>query len=523
MRFSGPTLFKQIPAKTLVSKIPPLRQVQEPLFVCSDATEHPETFKYDPKEYYAALPLFEGIREHGIDALRAASRKGLFTVVPYRDPKNPSQTKRHEFIYGTKVVYADEPYDVKKHPVYHAGVALHPGSPKSLFIHRGSINPHLGHGNLHAINKWEEYQLIEKYSPGLMSPLYRLGDWRACNSDECIKSRSILIDKIQQGNLSDQTQNEMAQFLNHLLQLLRKKYPQGAFLKHQLGCYTVDSGTMLSIKSIQGEGLTRSFVKEFNQATSKTIHAFKKHCLNLIDNTALIVFECLFNPNNVLISPKFSFQKTQQGYPMEFRVDAIDFEPCAIWPRHPTTEYYPVEMQLAGNLIRDLRKKMSPACHYFSFGADVIFDESGKPQLLEMNPGADSGFLKLALLYNVFVSNLTGKKTALVDVLYHTAQQSADVQHDVLKNLSKTILAHPACNDIGECAIHLRNMQLNYWRKQQSPNAKTIMKNFKTIFSSDLSKKGLRVEEILRSTEQYFDRCGVSYHAATRSHSHASY
>lgn len=507
---AGKNVIPRPVAKNLLAKIPPLF-TESPLFSYSNPQENPNTHKYDPKKYYGKMPdAFVGFRDNGLDALRTRCLDGITTILPYSDPKDPHLTQLHTYLCGTPVMYGDTNFDPAIHPKKISGLVLHPGSPKSLFIWRGTVNPHLGHGMLHAINKWEEFCLLEKYAPGCMLPLCRASD---------LADYQPLLQKTKIEELCSTIRENsgIEKFLENFLNHLKKIYPQGAYLKHQLGCFTADGGTMLATHSAHPAALTNVFIREFQKIQNKDIDNIRKQLLNLPNNSALIVFELLFAPENVLISPQIPLKKTEQGYPLEFRVDALDFEPCAVWPRYPTTEYYPREAKAAAALIQSLRNKMPLECRYFSFGADVAFDEQGNARLVELNPGGDSGFLKLALQYQVFISNLTGKSTSLIHTIKQVVNQPLSVQRAFLLGLNQTLLAHPEITDTEEVAIYIRNWHLDQWR-QQAPHyrcAASISKNMRAIFTEALNERGIRTKSLVESTEQYFDRCSVFCNQST--------
>ena len=512
MRLFSTKSIKYNSAKPLLAQIPTLKNFNQPLLTYENPKENPETHKYDPKEYYALLKQFNGVRPNGINALsRMACADGLVTAVPYRSPENKSLKKLHEFIYGTPVVYADEPHDLMEHPYMIPGVMLHPGSPKSLFVWLGAINPHLGFQDIHAMNKWEEFQLVEKYAPGLMPKVSLLQSERFLFSKEMSSQKNKLKQAFLKNKISLNVVEELQSYIKKIIDALKIKYPEGLFIKHQVGCYTVDNGTRLSLHSIHADLLVSQLIKSLQQSTSGNEASQRKYLLNKDDNTALIAFEMLFKPENIILSHEIVLQKTAQGYPLEFRVDVIDFEPCAVWQRHPTTEYYPREAKLAADLIQSIRSDFPSKYRYFSFGADIGFDISGKPRLIEMNPGADSGFLSLAVQYNVYVSNLIKRPTPLIKILSEVSEQSNEVQREFLLGLGSTVLAHPQCDDVENIAIYLRDTHLSNWRKQKPgcDNAGDIMNRIRQIYSNELGEQGVRVEEIIQSTEEYFNRCGI--------------
>src|SRR3990167_761773 len=155
------------------------RNNRKKLFVYRNAAENPETQKYDPWDDFKKMSEpYLGHRPHGISALRLIAETGVTTVAPYEQPSSKKIRDAIAFLCGTCVVFVGD--TLRQPPSFQTlpGLALHPGNAaKTAQFFRGDVNPHLGYGFLHAkLDKWEEFLLAEKVSPGLMPPLYRLSD-----------------------------------------------------------------------------------------------------------------------------------------------------------------------------------------------------------------------------------------------------------------------------------------------------------------------------------------------------------
>lgn len=463
------------------------------LFQFSNPDESPNNHKYISEEYFKQIPLFVGHRAHGLSALRATARsEGYFTVSPYQEPNDIAVKKAHEFIYGGRVVYADVEYNPAIHPVSLPGLALHPGSPKLLFPYRGSVNPHLGYGKIHAIKKCEEYKAIEKAWPGLMPKTSTLD--AELRSSTLTDTRKKLFHLLCASIASDQLKQSLIEFTEKLAVFLHSCFPKGVHIKHTLGCYTVDSGTILTLDTLQPKALTLVLLQKLAQINSQDVNAIRKILLNQIDLRPLILFECIVAPDNIILTEQIDIQKTPMGYPIEVRVDALDFEGVSVRRRHPTTEVF---FQYDGevlSLIKKLKRQLPLEFQYLSGGMDLALTTEGKWMLLDVNPGGDSGFLMPGVLYNDFISTLIGRPTPLIKVLHHVSTQSPENQHQFLKELPKTILGHRDLNNMEEIALFLRDLQL------KNAQSDFDIRCLQAIFKKDLYPLGIRSDEIIEST-----------------------
>ena len=481
-----------------------------PLFSFSNPFESPNLHKYISEEFFEKVPnLFVGERPHGLSALRAIARsEGFFTVSPYQQPTQSTVKEAHEYIYGGPVVYADTPFVPAIHPITLPGLALHPGSPKLLFTYRGLVNPHLGFGKTHAIKKDVEYRVIENAWPGLMPPTVQLNQASWFNESYFDQQKKALTDSILElTDTSKQSiEKKLVQFIIYFEKSLKQQYPMGVHIKHVLGCYTVDSATILTADTIQPSVLAYALLRKIQVIGSTDLATIRRHLLNETDLRPLIIFECLFSPDNIILTQHIEIKQTSLGYPIEFRVDSLDFEGVVVRRRHPSTEpIFDYEKEIF-SIVRALKNKLPQPFQYMSGGIDLALTTDNRWILLDVNPAGDSGFLMPGLLYNDFISKLIGKSSPLIKTMNRVSLQSTKIQHDFLMHLPHTILADPAINDIEEIALYLRDLKLMCWSQKPHElreSSTQIMNHFKKIFTPDLYDLGIRSDEILTSTEHY--------------------
>lgn len=494
-------------ASPLLAQIPPLPS--QAIFHNRPGTTNPNLFKYQPKKIYSKK---FGRRDQNYNSALSYLRqiidtKGIFTVAPYMPANDPDLQKLHHYLYGMttgSLVYGDQYREPDAEPIKRPGLALHPGSPELCHAYLGDENPHLSWR--HTMDKWEEYCAIEQYAPGTLLPTFLLKKEHWYQAPEFQSKRYKLKKHIlkSQGPLPERLLPYIESYIKYLLDQLREKYPQGVHLKHVVGCYTADNNTIFNTNQSCEKKLAKSFFDAYNALHAFNLESARQGLLNQADNRPLIIFETLFYPRNVILSPHVELDKTPTGEAREVRVDALRFNPITAWPRHCAHDFCLPHMRTAMTFITQLKEKLPKRYHDMSFGADVVFID-GQPKIPDLNPGGDSGFLMIAVQYQAFIHHLTAKKPPLIATLHAVSRSPIAQQSAFLHGLPQTILAHPQVDNVSETAIYLRNLQLLEWHQAgaKKEEIKTCIKKIEQLFASnpcDLTK-----DEMIQSSLDFFN------------------
>lgn len=434
-------------------------------------------------------------RARGLKSLREViKREGLFIAT--NDAADAAFERLHGAPGLTERARNGVPAQVK-------GVVLHPGSvgegPGKLNDVRGTINPHLGWGNLHGLlenNKFLEYHLAEAIQPGIMAhtenfaSLTKDGVFTPAFGEKLAEMRRRIDTTIAgQRALTAAEGTALTEGLTELLDVmfkdLRGWFPEGAYLKGFGDFGTADLGTQITTFSTPAKALATEFVRRLNTALSEKFRGTtlaaadvqKLMLKNQWEIAGAFVNKLLVNEKGMLAQSRVKIAKTAMGMPLEFRVDFLDGEPVSSRCRF-TTEYLAEESRQAAAVLTQFFEKAPEEMRYLSGGADIARLEDGSWVIVEFNFGNTSGTLSpryFPIESNLLISSIKGTPTPLIAELENVFSTGAGAQTAYLKKLKHVRpLFWKAYGledlSVAEAGKYFRDRELDAWTAAGAPN-----------------------------------------------------
>lgn len=299
----------------------------------------------------------------------------------------PAQAAIDRYVYGTEVLYTG---DATAHPTRVEGTVWHSNLKEAQYF-VGTRNPVIAQGSLFALienNKWEEAKLLMEYAPDAFP--------RTENLATLIKTLRL-----------DGTASE-SRLLTLLSQALRERYPDGFFLKPVAGFNAV--GTFPTEKS-DFASVYEAYLRDVKPVIQRrlaethgdtdTVHLELK---GLPNYSGRVLEDLLARPKTVIVQAKIqaavgSWLHTPEGRkPLlaEYRVHVVEGKVLkgatqTRWEdaRAVSEEAFARVDAFAQSVI----DRLPPAMRKMCFGMDVMQTRNGLYQVIELNPGGESGYL----------------------------------------------------------------------------------------------------------------------------------
>lgn len=479
---------------------PPDFYRQKTIALLKESEKNPIELPQLPHDWSKLETPLREERPTGLEYLRSKIKEhGLVTAIPNYRPRNPDDVRKMEDFLGTKIIFKGEGTNEK------AGVVLHPSgigeSAQTLNVYRGEVNPLLGHGLLLGLldgNKEREYFLTEAISPGLMPATETFSDLRKSGAlgepfrKQGEKTRELLNRYLSEKiNLSPEKKAELRRELTKVVEEffsdIRKRFPQGAYIKNYGEFSTGDLGTLITSFTSNPSRIADHFLMNFESALrwqggKPLSHPNVQNVLLQAHNDSNTKFlnALLSSPDHLLIQGRVDIAKTEMGGNMEFRVSFLDGEPVFVRNRF-SHEYIPEEAEEAKRVVAGFFKNLPPEfakLKYLAGGADVAKTTEGKWVVIEWNFGTAEGTLTPVILpidYHLLLSSLQGKNSKVIENLKRVFESGPDAQNAYLKQLKveKELWFKYSLNDISmvEVARHFRNLYLEKWRENPTEEA----------------------------------------------------
>jgi hypothetical protein len=300
----------------------------------------------------------------------------------------PAKAKIDRFRYGTDVLYTG---DAKAHPTHIKGTVWHSNLKEAEYF-VGTRNPVIEQrATLELIesNKWEEAKFLMQYTPDAFP--------RTENMAELLHELNL-----------EATQNGPSELLARVSEALKKRYPNGFFLKpvagfNSVGTFPTETSDFASIY----EGYLREVkpvierrLRETHGDTD-TVHLESKE---LPHYSGRVLEDLLQHPEAVIVQEKInaatgSVIETPKGPKaliVEYRVHVVEGQVLKgatqnRWEdaRLISDEAFERVDAFAQRIVNSLPPEMRQMC----FGMDVIQTVDGHYKVVELNAGGESGYL----------------------------------------------------------------------------------------------------------------------------------
>ena len=459
----------------------------------------PEYHAYDPADYYKKLDqkLLDQPNISLSELQKKIKNNGLCTILPYAKPKYENDVNKLEILYGTPLRFADYPRLNKAvQQTTLAEVALHPGnSANSARVFLGSANPHINalHGKL---DKWEEYVFANKYKPGVMPPTFRLSDLQVFHHPDLTQHRNLIRQTLSemaenrkhQGNYII-LQTQIYQYLALLKTKMTAEFNNEMIMKHRLGCATGDGEGILYLSRMNMVELGDAYVSKICFGKTNDLSS-SSHLIEMYEANNAIIHDCIFSPEHIILQQEVPMAAMESGKKMEFRVSFLAGVAIHACPRY-TFCCYLREQKIAMDFLNDFFSCVPEQFRYLAGGADIGFNQNGKPFIVEFNFGADGFDTGPGLYHNLIVSTLKQQETPLISFFSHLMTCSASTQNTFLRSLKQenqglTILAQKMLH-------YYRNRLLLAWITNKLPTSQSnkIEQFIESIFNDQSNALGV--------------------------------
>jgi hypothetical protein len=363
---------------------------------------------------------------------QAYANPPFYRVIEGENP-GPKQHAIDRFTYGTDVLYTG---DVKgTSPVRVHGTVWHSNTKEAKFF-LGDSNPVLEQRDFMKLledNKWEEAKLLMQHVPDAFP--------RTENLAELLRDLRLLPANGAQ--------------LPEIVSALRARYPNGFFLKpvggfNAAGTFPTEKSDFVTIH----RGFTRDVKPKMEQLLKETGDATTVHLelMHLRHYSGRVIDDMLLRPETVIIQEKIrpafgnslKAGKAFEAVPIEYRVHVVEGRvlrgtTMSRWDDSRTM--LPEETAAVERFSQRVVNRLPPGMRRMCFGMDVMKTENGLFQVIELNPGGESGYLypetdvwipqKLAERYH-------GKPTPLLAEFERFKQASTLASREqILQNLIK--------------------------------------------------------------------------------------
>ncbi len=479
-------------------------------------------------------------RPTGLKYIRGViEREGLVRYLTGSRPGDPKVLQALEEFHGTKLVFESDLPKGQPGPTQGKGVVIHSTSPSEgpgrVNQYRGTVNPHLGRGNLQGLldgRKLPEYQLAEAVQPGIMARTETFQHLQAAGrigrefSQAREEAKRELAKLLARGKpLTQKERAELTQRISRMAALLfadvRKEFPSGAFFKNYDEFATADLGIQITSFGSNPDRLAGQFVRRFEAALQRTgdtgeyaASVFQKEMLAEDYETGPKFLNMLLaQPDDLLVQARVDIAKTEMGFNQEFRVDFMDGE--AVYSKlRFSHEYMPEEAEQAKRVIDEFFKKAPPEFRHLSGGADVARLPDGRFVIIEFNFGSSSGTLMPRLFpvdSNEFITALQGKSTPFIQKLEGVFASGIEGQRAYLKSLKreKELWFKESFEDlsVAEVGKWLRNRYLQEWAKSPSrESAEETIKKLQSVFDGLATPGNEDLDNLIRGAKYYIER-----------------
>lgn len=529
LHFGSPVARKTRPVKAPEYFVRQLEKLMEDARVPPGQMETNEPAWHDFREPYL------GDRPRGITEIQKVAReRGIHLLLDYWVPEG--QLRELEEFYGMPILVPSwETSDLHREKGVILPLAQVGRSPQQLNRVRGDLNPFLGWGNLHGIldgNKKKEYEMAEAIQPGIMATTDTFKDLVDVKviSPEFFTKQTDLVNRLKEisttkNSLTDSERESLRRDLRDLVKGLfsdvRKYHPEGAYFKNFQEFATGDLGNTITTFSTSPQRVADEFVRRFET------------CLKLNDNREIFgspgftekmdsdlreiyrkfVQYLLLKPDDVLVQQKMKIERTEQGNPMEFRVDFMDGEAIESKLRFGS-DYYPDEMREAKEVVNQFFSRAPKYLKYLAGGIDIVRLRDGSWKIVEFNIGNMSGTMRPGFSMvdtQRMYSALMGEARHLIKRLDSVHALGLEEERRFLKSLvhEKEIIWKQSLHDLSihEAGKYFRNKYLEEWAK--SPSRETLpvtLAKVKALFEGLYSPNNEEIPKLIDGAELYMNR-----------------
>jgi hypothetical protein len=303
----------------------------------------------------------------------------------------PARAAIDRFIYGAEVLYTG---DAQTLPTRVEGTVWHSNLKEARYF-LGTRNPVIEQKGLFQLienDKWEEAKLLMKYVPEAFPTTVNIAD---------------VLQGLRLPNATTQLPTRQ-KLLTRLSQTLRERFPEGFFLKpvagfNAVGTFPTEKSDFASIYEAYLRDVKPQIEKRLREThgDTDTVHLELK---NLPNYSGRVLEDLLERPQSVIAQAKIqgavgSIVRTPQGPKAllaEYRVHIVEGRVLSgatqtRWEdaRGATQDALTGVDAFAQSVI----DRLPPTLRRMCFGMDVMRTKNGLYQVIELNPGGESGYL----------------------------------------------------------------------------------------------------------------------------------
>ena len=222
-----------------------------------------------------------------------------------------------------------------------------------------------------------------------------------------------------------------------------------------------------------------------------------------------VLWALLVSPQSLMVQQKLPLARTPLGAALEFRVDFVDGQAMHVTPRH-SLEYLPEQGRAAARFLDAFFRspRLPAAIRRLSGGADVAFTVDGKPKLIELNFGPESGYRdwdQYVVDANLWMEGLTGRPTLMTEWFERLARTPLRRQRQFFAGLPRDALLKKA---VASTFVWFRDRTLDRWRRHPTAaGGRTALRYLSTLAATlrDVAAKDdlAAVGEALASARNY--------------------
>lgn len=523
-----------------VEHFPPLMSRSE---IMSEFTQflqltdlEPFSLDYEVTAWKKLKNPFLGTRPQGLKKIRQIiAKEGLF-IFDEAASSTPFTSEQFFQLYGVRPIGSP---NLNNNMI--PGVILHPsdtdrGADALNRGPRGSINPHLGWGNLHGLldsSKYIEYIVAEAIQPGIMAytESYNTLKRHQILSQQFLSAKESLLmelntlikrNKVSTAAERSELENRLTAILETFFIDLRKRFPEGAYIKNYGDFGTADLGTQITTFTTPPRAIAAEFLRRFERAikiagrnTVFTSDYFQRLMSeNIWELGTAFYNRLLVRPQKILVQSRVNIAKTEMGFPMEFRVDFIDGEPIFSRARFGT-EYMPDETKQAGEILKQFFLKAPEPLKYTAGGADVALLADGNWVIIEFNFGSASGTMNphyFPVESNLAISFLQGKKTPFITNLDTVFIGGLGAQIAELKKLNHIRPLFWKGNGLADLSVaevgrYFRDRHLENWALNPSKESgEQVLATIRSLFDDSKWRDQEDIQNLIVSSENFVAR-----------------
>ncbi len=337
--------------------------------------------------------------------------------------------KHFQDIFGVPVKWVKGPPPATPERI--PGMVLHIGLGRQLAQHViGDFNPMLINENLRVEdNKWNEYLMIHSVDPTAI-PL-------SINAIDLIGPNRAPAQAFP-------TQAQISAMVARFFEVVRQKFPEGAFIKHSAEAGTADKGKMIMTFKTKPDDVAAQFFKEIHNLPARELkqalasQAFSKDRLDDFSAYSRLVVGLLFDPVQIFAQRKIEIMRTSDNANKEIRVDFVAGRAINAHNRW-SLEYSPADLRRAKEFVDRFFAKAPLPIRRLTGGADVIYLTDGSLMFMELNVGSQSAYMDardLMISANLLVSKLKGSPTALIERLETAYHGGFSAKQDLLNQFT---------------------------------------------------------------------------------------